>query len=213
MHAKTGPLTTMLALLLGGAALASSSCSTEGPEPIVFDLACVAPQAIARAGHDDPSGLVRCSDGFVHRAEAVACVPTQGLPCTTDASCDGGGRCVDDPNGGRRCAYGCETDADCEPGSICLCAALGDPQGTPQCVPADCATDADCGEGLCGVHVDEGCGGTTLRLACLTEASECRTECAEIGCDGRGRATPRCGVVQGEWTCLAGSACEPPACG
>jgi hypothetical protein len=131
-----------------------------------------------------PSGWVRCSDGFTHRVEAVACIPQiegvceDGGACTTAEDCTDAplGACVYESGIGCGCVYGCETDADCDSGAICMCA--GDPSGSPRCVPANCATTADCGDGLCGVSGSALCGSDS-RVACLDASSECRRTVCE----------------------------------
>ncbi|MBL8941994.1 MAG: hypothetical protein JNK45_02550 [Myxococcales bacterium] len=153
---------------------------TTGAPPI--DLGCLDPQPLLQVDGVTPSGFVVCSDGFVHRAEAVSCVVPDAGDCDDCASdCSDGplGRCMSDPGFGTcSCVYGCETDADCGEGSACACA--GPSGGVPRCVPATCTTSADCGDGLCGRSGSNQCGFDDT-LACLGATSECRSTTCEDG--------------------------------
>jgi hypothetical protein len=138
-----------------------------------------------------PSGLERCGDGLIHRAQAEQCDPggfgdgdcvnTWDAPgqCISDADCiaaDGSaGVCLDggEPWSGCWCNFGCRSDADCEQGQACYC------DGSRSvCITASCRTDADCGAGeLCGLNQLIGACGTVSRtLSCTTPADECRTD-------------------------------------
>lgn len=105
-------------------------------------------------------GLERCAEGFVHRPSPAACTsripradvcepsfPEDPVECTTDVDCTAAahGHCgVYDQIVQCRCQYGCVSDDECGADQVCNC---GDPVGS--CASATCATDADCGEGLC----------------------------------------------------------------
>jgi hypothetical protein len=111
------------------------------------------------------SGVVKCSERFLHRDQALQCRPDvvgvgeQGYPanpgdaasstkyCFVDADCNqaSSGHCL--LTAGRlMCAYGCRRDSDCGSGQLCLCG-----EGlVGSCVAAECRSDADCAAGsLC----------------------------------------------------------------
>lgn len=132
-------------------------------------------------------GLEICPDGQIHRHTAVECLdplPIQECPANEcPGPCDelGDGLCNTVYQGYCTCEYPCTTDADCKPGAACLCAG-GQPTGgggynhfigRTQCVPADCRTDADCGEFLCALSPGV-CGyGGVLGLFCHTAEDDC----------------------------------------
>jgi hypothetical protein len=152
---------------------AEASSGESGGSPV--DLACDDPQPLLQFDGVTPSGFVVCSDGFVHREEAAAClVPEAGTcdECDTDCSELTLGRCVSDLGLGTcSCVASCESDADCEEGNVCACSGIvGD---VPRCVPAGCTTTADCGGGLCGISGSSDCG-FDASVACLDATSECR---------------------------------------
>jgi hypothetical protein len=178
-------------------------------------LECDDPQPILQPDSDVPTGFVQCSDGFIHREEAVTCeAPTPMDTCTPDPNsndtCETAADCTEQPYGGCvqqlvssgmgcACEYGCATDADCGEAEICLCAGVGG----PKCVPASCVTDADC-DGMCGLKTSIGfCGDAHHVMACLDETSECRTTCPDAeGCDGVVEPA-NCVVIDSEWVCRA----------
>ena len=141
------------------------------------------------------TGYVRCEDGAVRRAAAVAVDPAIGaascagtetsLYCDTDSDCTNHayGKCItgyEDFTGDTYCGctYSCAGDADCDSGEVCAppgIAPLG--RDWSMCVPADCNTNADCDSGECGFEsVDDGCG-PVASLACRDDAVDvCRTD-------------------------------------
>ncbi|HYQ00887.1 MAG TPA: ferritin-like domain-containing protein [Polyangiaceae bacterium] len=150
---------------------------------------------------DSATGLVNCSNGLKHRAEAVACMVTAsgeggagndgsssagaagsaeiGDYCRTHADCAGlpFGFCDIGVNGAGMpsCSSGCAADSDCKIGQICLC--NGESPG--RCSDAGCATDADCGESsFCALRVGP-CGDTSFH--CTTPEDECNSpaDCGE----------------------------------
>ncbi len=147
---------------------------------------CPNPTPISIQGKD--TGLVQCGNGLQHRTVSMDCADLRTtapktLPadcdCLMDSQCNDNLLGVCGPSGttGTACGcwYGCTTDADCASGEVCLC---GDPVG--QCVPATCATDADCDGGLCTVR--ETSGSTTYWYAAECETDdECDAEGA-FGC-------------------------------
>jgi hypothetical protein len=186
------------------------------------DVDCDDPEPILQDGTDVPTGFVRCSDGFVHRVEAVTCeVPTaidtcEAKPGHPGSTCQTAADCTDQPygscaqelpvlGGGCSCVYGCASDADCGEGEICECAGLGH---GPECIAAGCTTDADC-DGMCGWSpIGSGCGALGYQVACLDETSECRSSCPEVeGCYGN-LGEPRCEIIEFEWVCNIDSLCE-----
>jgi hypothetical protein len=137
------------------------------------------------------SGYERCSNGVVHRREALSCPAPTATACmnSADAGGTGGGTaggcttnadCTAFPGGyceasspGCACIYSCQTDADCGAGNSCEC---GPYQG--QCVTSTCKTDADCGGFLCALEPLTDANGcvTGEQLACMTAADTCNTD-------------------------------------
>lgn len=169
-----------------------------------------------------PSGLERCPDGQVHRPAATACAhPFAVEPCPGPDPCDGAacdelgaGACHRLADQVCHCRYPCTSDADCQPDAACLCAS-GLPLDadvydvyvpTSECVPADCRSDADCGDFLCALSPGL-CGYATVRgLFCHTAADECTVD---ADCDD-----PDLGhlclfdLEQARWRCTAQVPCE-----
>ncbi len=122
--------------------------------------------------------------------------------CFYDSDCTASayGSCQQGSNEGAGfssyCSYGCAIDDDCDEGFVCECSS---PAG--RCVPANCATDADCptGEACARYEYDDGCG-PTVGYACTSPEDSCRftSDCAEGYCafepdDGNAR---RCEVAE-----------------
>lgn len=185
-----------------GSGSGSGSYCGDDPPADPMPSACASPQPIMQgAALDQPTGLIRCEDGNVHRAEKLTCTydpdpaavcgsPDDPLSeCTSHAECDAeaNGYCVvEGMDGGCTCRYACQTDEDCGAGSACYC------QGAfSECVPATCTTDADCGEFLCVYNYAGG-------LACQTPFDECRTDA-----DCPGEECPDCApdAAACAWTC------------
>ncbi|MFV8754691.1 ferritin-like domain-containing protein [Nannocystaceae bacterium ST9] len=198
----------------------STSDTSDATETGSDPFACVDPVPILQAGTEIPSGFVECAGGFVHRVEAVECVAPQGADdpsCADGIACDVGADCVEQPFGscttvdpfvGCGCHYGCATDADCNAGQVCACAGVMAAQAT--CIPADCTTSAECGEGLCGLSAYDGCCGTSYATGCAPPDSPCHVDadCGEVPCDGGsvpGQCTSEAGT--GTWSCQAPGWC------
>ncbi len=183
----------------GGAGEGGSAAAGEGGSAGVggtrprLTRGCTSPEPRA------DSGLVYCADqGYFTRPQAVACGDSaaQGgaggegpLPraprdveCESDVDCapyDRGfcsssltGSTLNFLGGGGGwgpdfCLSGCATNDDCEAGRTCVC--NGEDGGV--CVPSNCHTDADCGEGALCASVDQGCG--SLGFLCQTDADTC----------------------------------------
>jgi hypothetical protein len=133
--------------------------------------------------------LVRCAEGYLHRASPVACeVVEPSAPsgeiaaggATGSGQCDDDAQCSDlrlgycDYDGGLGdCASGCASDADCAVGQVCSC--YGPSPHGGRCEPASCVTDADCAAGwLCVPHYGA-CGDSGFACAqadddCLSDA-------------------------------------------
>lgn len=99
--------------------------------------------------------------------------------CTSDVDCSerANGYCLLPTFSGadlptNRCVYGCVRDADCD-SSQAICECWGT-IGT--CVPAQCTSDADCGEGLLCASYDASpdCGDTTY--ACQSRLDACASD-------------------------------------
>jgi hypothetical protein len=163
-----------------------------------------------------PTGFVQCDGGFIHRAEAVECVTPQAVDdptCAAFADTCSNTACAAKPNGscqsvgfeGCTCVYGCTSDAECDPGQVCVCAGVIGQIAT--CVPAGCVTDADCGEGLCGVSKYEDCCGDDYQLACAGPNEECHStaDCSEDLCNPEypdaGTVMHQCNFDGEGWTC------------
>lgn len=184
---------------------------------------CDNPEPVPPAVQGGPNGgLVRCSNGAVHRPSAADCSSNiaawhpvlaghdggiGNIQCTTNTDCTEkpNGYCVAATGfagGGMpgvtlsNCAYGCVRDADCGAGQVCLC---GDPVGS--CVEATCNTDSDCLDGACielGYLGVTGCGyGPTFSFGCWRPDMTCTTPTDCPGgspCNyGKCQSVPVCG--------------------
>lgn len=161
------------------------------------------------------TGFEKCSDGLVHRPDALNCaneLPRSDVTfgegwtgeCKSDADCTAKPYGYCSPSSGGQvpvttCRYGCITDADCPSGNLCEC---GPTFGV--CTPTNCVTDADCGGGLCAKNADPGpCAdgdlGSSNRFACTTEFDSCRvhSDCM----------TMRCAYLDGARACAPFSVC------
>jgi hypothetical protein len=136
------------------------------------------------------TGYVECTGGWIHRPERRECAsilprPGQVVPprdggvggCSNDLDCSSvlHGWCapvtgVSPPFMNTSCNSGCVRDEECAPGQICLC---GDPVG--RCIPASCATDADCGDAKCASsYSGTSCGSSgPTGFACQQPADAC----------------------------------------
>ncbi|HRI07581.1 MAG TPA: hypothetical protein PKW35_07175 [Nannocystaceae bacterium] len=195
----------------GGDDAVSTGTSTGGSSTTAAAVApCEDPQPIMQAYTDPPapSGFVRCASGMIHREAAVECAVPQvpstcvdngdGGPCMTNAECPGTyGQCVqvNTVNITCNCVNGCERDEDCPSGQICRCA--GEGLGAyATCIPAACADDAACGEGLCAFawFADQGVSAS----ACQTPGDLCESSAA---CDaGKSEYCAYSGSSQ-RWEC------------
>ena len=137
------------------------------------------------------TGWVKEADGTVHRATATKCESAKmddkacrgdekSLQCKVDSDCTAGAHGVCRTGmgmGGSYCGcfYSCETDAECGAGKVCVCAGVGGLSGGRSvCAPANCVTDANCPGSQCGLSVNfNGCG-NDVRLACRSDADQCR---------------------------------------
>jgi len=147
------------------------------------------------------TGFAMCTDGTKQRRAVVQCplpptsnpsnCPPSNGDCASDAECTQGtsaifpkGYCADahDLRGYCGCYYGCRQDSDCAPGSICECGVV-----VGQCVPANCKTNTDCGEGFACVATFEGTAGACnpvtnpffpplTRYVCQTAADQCQSD-------------------------------------
>ncbi len=176
----------------------------------------------------EPSGFVRCDDGFKHRVEAVVCAepvvpggcepdaPGNAGECRVDADCNAAayGSCFKPLITGCECRYGCASDDDCAPGNICACAGV---LNASQCVPSGCTDSTECGDGLCGFDSwADGCDEREARMGCLSATSECRLDgdCQAVNGDECGNdpfgSHDVCLVSDGDWRCGRRTC---PACG
>lgn len=174
----------------GGGTTVTTTGTTSTWTETFTELPCQNPVPVPQSD-GQPSGYLKCADGTIHRAEKVACsggtfAACQGneasLGCLSDADCGtGNGKCahLDSPDVGTYCGcvFSCTTDDDCGEGTICACDGVVQGNYTwPTCVPAACATDADCAYGECGISsYADGCG-FDVELACRTPGDPCRTD-------------------------------------
>jgi hypothetical protein len=75
---------------------------------------------------------------------------------------------------------GCECTYGCATDADCgsgICACGGVVGFRSRCIPASCSASSECGDGLCGLSVDvDPCGEYSARLACHDGAQECRVD-------------------------------------
>ncbi|TPV95254.1 MAG: hypothetical protein B7733_10890 [Myxococcales bacterium FL481] len=173
------------------------------PEPGDPAFACDDPEDVLQLGSGEPSGFVRCSDGLIHRAEAVPvdmptfhtspCVdPGQDPGCLSDDDCtlDPYGMCLQrndvspshDPTAYCFCDYGCRSDADCSLEGY-VCAPVGVVAERGRCIPGGCVSDEDCDSQMCALTLampEDVCFGTPPHdggeLLCKSSEDECRTD-------------------------------------
>lgn len=111
---------------------------------------------------DKGSGIESCSDGYVHRTQAVECEElgpaTQG-GCTRDEHCMGSAYCACTIDGGVCVQTECRTDAECDEGHECASVAdfssgLDQPFLVCTTDEDECLVDDDCiGGGTTGASV------------------------------------------------------------
>ncbi|MCY0992091.1 hypothetical protein OV203_33440 [Nannocystis sp. ILAH1] len=134
---------------------------------------------------DIESGWLFCNGGTViYRDEALECAHEvfwpkcegQGGECATDGDCPDSQVCAN-IWGDCGCVAQCMSDSDCSGGQICVCA--GDHPGVGgdlylknTCMPANCASKADC-EGECGCRGSEFFCGFVIGAFCPTLEDEC----------------------------------------
>ncbi|MDI1451518.1 ferritin-like domain-containing protein [Polyangium sp. 6x1] len=173
----------------------SSSSSSTGSSQGGSSAGCVGGMPILLADGTD-SGYVRCDDGTIHRAAAVACDPAIEAPacegteeykqCTTDADCTAQphGKCIhrevefESPGPSCGCVYSCANDAECGEGSVCVCpGVVNNGVAWSHCsAVAKCTTDADCPSGECGItSFNDGCF-QQIGLACRADTDACRLD-------------------------------------
>jgi hypothetical protein len=148
-------------------------------------------------------GIVRCPDGRHNRVAGGTFDPTitepscsgdeDVLDCTSDVDCNSGsyGKCIHGLTVGEfedttwcGCVYSCASDSDCAEGSVCVPpGVLFSPLYWPQCLPAVCETNSDCGEcGECGLGVgtqyapNGGCE-SIYAIQCRTADDHCTYAC------------------------------------
>ena len=179
-------LAVVVLSLFGCSARSSLDGATDGA---VGRPMCTDPTPIAQVG-GEPSGFVECADGFIHRVESVSCAqPVETGDCDVD---DAEGECVTDgdctarPFGscGRAAFFPSQSSCECHYGcatdadcgdGICACAGVVGERA--RCVPASCDDSADCGDGLCGLDRERDvCGEWSATLKCNGPESICRVD-------------------------------------
>ncbi|NRA35176.1 MAG: hypothetical protein HRU17_17750 [Polyangiaceae bacterium] len=168
----------------GGTVSIGTGGSVNVPPPIGL-IPCVNPKPLEVAGQ--PSNLVVCENGMIHRPESAACV--NNINYVAVQSVDGGfgdcsqdSDCGDAPNGYCRenvdfvyaltCESGCLVDSDCLDNQVCICG-----QGVGRCEYSQCLTNDDCeGAALCTARSQYGCDYHAVPMrgfACQTPEDRC----------------------------------------
>jgi hypothetical protein len=158
-------------------------------------------------------GYAECA-GVVTRQEPGSCEQTPEPPscelpdaeeyvgdCISDAHCSAGATCRQTQSADICvCEQSCVADEDCGAGEICLCgAAYG---GRNKCIPADCASNAECGDLSCQVSKD-GCNTFQYpRAACRSRSDACQTD-ADCGATGFCISTS----PGAPWECVSAAVC------
>lgn len=203
-----------------GGASAAAGAAMGGKGGGATKVSCTAPKI------DPNTGLVTCSEGYVHRATAQTCVgssaggaPADGgaggdgnvgpndlprvfeyVPCGDNASvCDAFQYGYCDSQQEAVCASGCSTDADCGQGAICICGDERSPTGGT-CQSSSCGSDAECQPGYLCASYFAGCGGG---YACQTPQDTCRVQ---ADCN----ASEVCQPGEEHWSCTATAVCGRP---
>ena len=164
---------------------------------------------------DALTGLVKCANGFSHRAQAVKCAaPVEATggagpdeppsdagsggfqSCTTDAECSAlrFGYCSRGFGAPSQCEAGCQEDSDCGSG-VCIC----DGKTPGRCQPSDCRVDTDCTANSWCASASQVCGEPAFQ--CTGGADECLTN---ADCSGSA-----CVIQQGRRVC-SGAVCGRP---
>lgn len=162
------------------------------------ESACVNPTPVTVDGRD--TGYVKCGDGALDRASALACAnPINAPACQGNEgqrSCETDADCTDKPHGfcmggsGQigtycSCIYPCLNDAECGPDQACMCpdAVSKSAPHAATCAPAECKANADCASGECGATFHfNGCY-PQMSLKCRDAGDACRgdSECGDYG--------------------------------
>jgi hypothetical protein len=230
-------------LLFASISWLGAACSDDGgdgsaPQLPPAELGCKAPVA-------GEGGFEVCANGVLHRREVLACPDARadnvkcggtGEPGTPDgpttctrADCRAveSPVCVSHVSGAYfpptcECHGNCLADTDCGAGAICACNGT-----TGACVPAGCASDAECNGGAClqvVVLATSSCGSATTTFACTTPDDTCDddADCGRapgVACrlDGAVRRcarlpTPCCTGGQCGTTCWDATDCGGAAC-
>jgi hypothetical protein len=129
-------------------------------------------------------------------------------PCADDAQCTAGqdGRCLQVGQGVilYRCTYDqCATDSDCPAMNVCQCEGNGN-----TCLPGNCRTDTDCGQGgYCSPSYGATCGSYSglAGYYCHTANDDCTndSQCSPGGVGSYCYYSPQAG----KWTCSSGGVC------
>ena len=211
-------LATARWLLLGSWGLALGGCPRTASESEPSATSSLSGAASASSYHvcNDPEPLAggweRCANGLRHRPERGECpsiLPrAEGIDllserfsqaeCQHDSDCDAAahGFCHVAPYGlgdeRLECAYGCVVDSECGAREVCQCIEgfIG------LCVPAPCATDAECeGDGMC--VIDESAQCLAPQSGCQTPHDQCATA---ADCPGDEVCVPDA-AAGGAWRC------------
>jgi hypothetical protein len=231
--ATATPTSGTTSVTTSGADPSSSSSSSSTGEPVVCGYVPVTPGGPLACGGeelalddrcDQLAGYEVCPNDSIHRHTQVDCnVKLVHAPCSRpdpDFGCQSDAECDEYPNGlcadsseGCFCRYSCSTDDDCGAGNACICPttwAEGHPNESgpfgayDPCVPAQCHSDADCGDLRCGLSVG-GCY-QAEGLYCHTPEDMCEghQDCQELDLGDRCAYS----LDEGRWTCVDFFNCE-----
>jgi hypothetical protein len=137
------------------------------------------------------------------------------MGCATDADCSAGmdGRCLPSRFYSCQCSYSdCNADSDCPTGQDCACSVtlrFTNGNGPNQCVPANCASDADCASGFCSpsYSTSSPCQYFVAGYYCHTAQDECGIN-SDCVVDGIGYAACVFQPEIGHWACVLGQICN-----
>ena len=163
------------------------------------------------------AGIVKCAGDYIAHDISANCrgggagelAFTEGsAECDTDSDCPPEARCLGSkPYSYCRYAGVCTADSDCPSGQACFCALDVTPEGSViqevnKCLPAECETDAECGDFPCVAsrhHCITGLQGSF----CHGPADECQSSS-----DCEGSSYCRYDLDEARWHCQPYHTCR-----